>query len=302
MSLRLIPPDDPFEHIHPEVRHLALADRATRKAAIFTDRWVDYPAGLTAIARLFELYDMPRRTRMPSILFWADSNGGKSFIQEEFIRRVERREVGEGGPPPTVLRCEMNSELNEKRLYIDLLAAMKVKGPESATAPRLQGMVLTHLEARGVRVIILEELQRAVELRPRDRRVVMDSLRYISNKLAICLAGFGSHESKEVIDADDHLRSRFEVIELPRWSRREKWTVELVKGRIAYMPLKRPTKVDRALMDMLDQYTEGSLGRAVFLLERCGAAALEIEEHITIEMIEAVARGKRGGDDDQPAA
>lgn len=302
MSLRLIPPEDPFEHIHPELRHLALADRATRKAAIFTDRWVDYPAGLTAIARLFELYDMPRRTRMPSILFWADSNGGKSFIQEEFIRRVERREVGEGGPPPTVLRCEMNSELNEKRLYIDLLAAMKVKGPESATAPRLQSMVLTHLEARGVRVIILEELQRAVELRPRDRRIVMDSLRYISNKLAICMAGFGSHESKEVIDADDHLRTRFEVIELPRWSRREKWTVELVKGRIAYMPLKRATKVDRAFMDMLDQYTEGSLGRAVFLLERCGAAALENEEHITIEMIEAVARGKRGGDDDQPAA
>lgn len=297
MSLRLLPPEDPFEHVHADVRHLAVGDRATRKAAIFTDRWVDYPAGLTAIARLFELFDMPRRTRMPSILFWADSNGGKSFIQKEFIRRVERRQVGDQSPPHTVLRCEMNSDLNEKRLYMDLLAAMNVKGPEAATASRLQSMVLTHLEGRVVRVIMLEELQRAVELRPRDRRVVMDSLRYISNKLAICMAGFGSHESKDVIDADDHLRTRFEVIELPRWSRREKWTVDLVKERIAYMPLRRPTEVDLAFMDMLDQHAEGSLGQAVYLLERCGAAALEKEERITVEMIEAVALGRRGGDD-----
>lgn len=67
------------------------------------------------------------------------------------------------------------------------------------------------------------------------------------------------------------------------------------------MPLRRPTKVDLAFMDILDQYGEGSLGRAVFLLERCGAAALENEECITVEMIEAVALGKRGGDDARPA-
>lgn len=72
-------------------------------------------------------------------------------------------------------------------------------------------------------------------------------------------------------------------------------------GRIAYMPLRRPTDVDRAFMETLDQYAEGSLGQAVFLLERCGAVALEKEERITVEMIEAVALGKRGGDDDRAA-
>jgi hypothetical protein len=117
-----------------------------RERAIFQDRWVDYPAGVNAIARLFELVDMPRRTRMPSILFWADPNMGKSFIQERFLALLEQRSQSDTqSPRPSVLKCEMNADLNEKRLYLDLLARMKVRGPERATAARLQGMVLMHL-------------------------------------------------------------------------------------------------------------------------------------------------------------
>lgn len=120
MTLKLLPGDDPFGHIHVDVRHLALAERAVRKATIQRDWWVGYPAGDDAIARLFEMVDTPRRTRMPAALYWAGSNMGKTAIQKRFLELFAARcEDTPGTLSQSVLWCEINSELTEKRLYLD---------------------------------------------------------------------------------------------------------------------------------------------------------------------------------------
>lgn len=81
----------PFEHIHPKVRHLATADRKTRQACILTDRWISYPAAEAAVEYLMELADMPPRVRMPSVLFWARPNMGKTHIQKRALELCRAR-------------------------------------------------------------------------------------------------------------------------------------------------------------------------------------------------------------------
>ncbi|MDR6625598.1 TniB family NTP-binding protein [Caulobacter segnis] len=117
--------EGPFEHLHPDIAHLATGDRAIRRAAILTDRWVSYPAAEDAVERMFGILAMPSRLRMPSVLFWAVPNMGKSSIQVHFLSLVRARYPSESEPEEKdkpwraegVLRIEVNDELTEKRFY-----------------------------------------------------------------------------------------------------------------------------------------------------------------------------------------
>lgn len=246
---------DPYEHLHPDVRHLALAGRSIRKACIETDRWVGYPAGDDAIRRLFELRDAPKRIRMLSVLFWAAPNMGKTFIQKHFLYLCSLLAEAELGVlVSSVFWLELNTGLTEKRLYLDILRALNVPAPDTS-ATRLQAMVLRQLEARGVRLILLDELQRVTELRPADQRQVLNALKYLSNQLSVSLAGFGSGEAKAL--------------------------------------MRKPTDVDREFMECLFAHSDALLGRMFRLLERAAIAALENEECVSASLIEAVALRRR---------
>jgi hypothetical protein len=287
----------PFEHLHPDIRHLATAELSARKACILTDRWVSYPAADDAIDRLFEMVEMPPRIRMPSVLFWADSNMGKTHIQKHFLELYAAKRAGENSAPSgAVLWMELNDSLNEKRLYLDILRNLKAPGPDTTT-PRLQDMALRHLQARNIRLFILDELQRATELRPNEQRTILNVLKYISNQLSIGLAGFGSGEAKALIKSDPHLDQRFDIVALPMWTKKERWAVDAVRGRIEFMPLRKPTVVDRDVMDVLFLHSKSLLGPMFGLLERTAIVALEREECLSAALIEAVALRRRRDED-----
>lgn len=277
-----------FAHLHPDIRHLATAERHVRQACILTDRWISYPAAEDAIDRLFELLDMPPRIRMPSLLFWGHPNMGKTHIQRHFIDLCSARGMGEGA----VLWMEVNDSLTEKRLYLDLLSALNAPAPDTI-ASRLQAMVLRHLKARSIRMIILDELQRATELRERDQRAILNAVKYISNQLSISIAGFGSGEVKALVESDAHLSERFEIVALPKCEKKERWIVDLVKDRLAFFPLRKETRVDRELVEALLFHSRALLGRIFRILEQAAIAALDNEECISASLVEAVVLRRR---------
>jgi hypothetical protein len=293
--------EDPFGHLHPDIAHLATADRAIRRAAILTDRWVNYPAAEDAIERMFEMLEMPPRLRMPSALFWASANMGKSSIQVHFLSLVRARyptasEPGEKDKPfraEGVLRLEVNDDLTEKRFYGDILRRLKAPRPIEATGSRLQDIALTHLSANRIRMMILDEIQRITELRTREQRIVLNVIKYISNQLSMSIVGFGSGEAKALIQSDTHLAERFDIIALPPWGRRERWVVEAVRERLCFIPLRKPTVVDRALMEALFFHSGTLLGRLFDLIERAAIVALDAEECLSAQLIEDVALRRR---------
>ncbi|WP_082560860.1 TniB family NTP-binding protein [Caulobacter sp. Root487D2Y] len=293
----------PFDHLHSEIRHLATAGILARKACIQTDRWISYPAAEDALERIFELLDMPPRLRMPSLLFWASPNMGKTHIQKRFIELCIARDTGEAPkslskPEPygSVLWLEVNDNLSEKRLYMDLLNAFRAPCQDT-TASRLQAMVLKHFEARSIRMIILDELQRITDLRDRDQRAILNVLKYLSNQLQVSIVGFGSGETKALIKSDAHLEERFDIVALPTWTTKEKWLVNLVSERIEYLPLRKPTSVDRALMEALFLHSRSLLGRMFDLIERTAIAALEHDEQLSASLVEEVATRRRRKED-----
>ena len=65
-----------------------------RIARIRSDRWIAYPRAMQAIDRLHELFEYPKRLRMPNLLIVGPTNNGKSMIAEKFAATCPLREPG----------------------------------------------------------------------------------------------------------------------------------------------------------------------------------------------------------------
>lgn len=276
-----------FDHLEPSIRHLATADDAERLRAIESDAWLPYPPGEAVVDRLLELVRMPKRVRMPSLLVYAPPNSGKTRIIRRFLDLYLEEEARQEIEPGSVVAIQAPPTVDEKRLYLEILRGMQAPMPD-VTVPRLRAMVVRHMEARTVRLLIIDEMQHILDQRASAQQIVLNTLKYLSNELSIAVAGFGSGEARALIKADEHLAQRFEIVGLPRWAKKERWVVELVRARVAHLPLRKPTKVDKALMNTL-HVLAGNMGAMFALLEKAAKEAIRTgTECITVGLLEQI--------------
>lgn len=277
-----------FDHLDPRVQAAAIADDARRVAIISSDWWLPYPPGEDIIRRLFNLIDLPRRMRPPSLLVHGMPNAGKSAIITQFRALFDARAATQGSDPGAVVRIQAPPTVDEKRLYIEILGAVGAPTPET-TIPRLRAMVVRQLQARNARLLIIDEVQHALDQRPMAQQVVLNTFKYLSNELGLSIAGFGSSEAKALVRADDHLAQRFDIVALPAWDQKQRWVVDLIKQRISLFPLRRESVVDRVFMKSLLQASGPVGGRMFGTLERCAIAAIQNgDERLSPTLIEAV--------------
>lgn len=288
-------PDEPFDHLSEQIRHLATADDAVRKAAITVDTWIDYPLGKAALEALLRLRDQPERMRMTSMLFYAPPHMGKSAITWR-CKALHEAQQAINPDLPGIVRMQAPPTVDERRFYQALLEAMEVRPPLDATIHRLNQMCVTHLRARRVRLLIIDEMQTILDQRANVVRVMINTLKYLSNELRISIAGFGSGEALGLIKADEHLAARFTVVELPSWTQRESWLREVIAERIALFPLRFPTAVDKRLLNTIRRETAGRVGDYFDFLEETALLAIETGvEKITPELFERGAQRRRSG-------
>ncbi|MGR4865969.1 TniB family NTP-binding protein [Caulobacter sp. LARHSG274] len=291
-------PEDPFGHLSEQIRHLATADDAVRRAAISTDTWIDYPVGKAALDALYRLRDQPERMRMPSILFYAPPHMGKSALTWR-CKAMHDEQAKTNPDLPGIVRMQAPPTVDERRFYQALLEAMGVRAPLDATIHRLNQLCVAHLRARRVRLLIIDEMQTILDQRANVVRVMLNTLKYLSNELRISIAGFGSGEALGLINADEHLAARFTVVALPSWTQRESWLRDVVAERIALFPLRFPTVVDKRLLNTIRRETAGRVGDYFDFLEETALLAIETGvERLTPELFEQGAKRRRSGFDD----
>lgn len=277
-----------FDHLDPRIMASATADDAQRIAIISSDWWLPYPPGEDIIRRLFAFVHLPTRMRPPSLLVHGKPNAGKSAIIARFCTLFETQAAAQCLDPGAVVRIQAPPTVDEKRLYIEILGAVGAPTPET-TVPRLRAMVVRQLRARNTKLLIIDEIQHALDQRPMAQQVVLNTFKYLSNELGLSIAGFGSSEAKALVRADDHLAQRFEIVALPAWDQKQSWVVDVIRQRIALFPLRRATVVDRSFMKTLLEVSGPVAGRMFGTLERCAIAAIHNgDEKLSSELIEAV--------------
>jgi hypothetical protein len=275
-------------HLTPAAATLLNDFEDQRIEAILSERWVSYPRAKHALAVLDSLVAHPRTTRMPSLAIYGDSGMGKTMIMQKFC----------GDHPPAynteankeqrpVLALQMTGKPSERRFYGQLLAATGMPRSPRADIVDLEQSAIRILQMIGVKVLVIDEVHNILSGPHREQRVLLNTLRFLSNEVKMSLVCFGTNDAKEAISGDVQLARRTDELALPLWTGNEEFEA-LVASILRNLPLRNSSLLSaRALRRML-QVAEGVTAKIFRILNELAVEAIKSgAERITDEAIES---------------
>jgi len=278
-----------------EVSHLTasaatlLSESADRRVrAIRSRRWVLYPRAKQTLDLLSRLLDYPRGTRMPSIAVYGDSGMGKTMIMKKFRDdHPPRFDAVKGTLTTPVLAMEMTSRPGERRFYAELLTILGAPQRPRADIAQMEQAAFRIMEAIGVQILVVDEVHNILAGSYREQRIVLNTLRFLSNRLQISLVCFGVNEAREAISGDVQLARRFEQITLNRWIADEQFEA-LVASILRNTPLHNPSVLAPKSLRRMLQITEGITANIFHMINNLAVDAIETgTERLTDEMLES---------------
>ena len=101
-----------------------------------------------------------------------------------------------------VLALQLAGKPCERRLYAQILTALGVPQNPRAAVVELEQIAIRLMRAMDVQVLLLDEAHNMLAGTFREQRIVLNTLRYISNELQISLVCLGVNEAREAISGD----------------------------------------------------------------------------------------------------
>lgn len=280
--------NEEISHLTAGAAALLVETDERRIRAIRSRRWVLYPRAKQALDRLSALLDYPRGTRMPSIAIYGDSGMGKTMIMKRFRDQHPPSFNPVTGTLKTpVLAMEMTSRPGERRFYAELLTLLGApQRPRCRHCPDGTGDAADY-GGIGVQVLVIDEVHNILAGTYREQRIVLNTLRFLSNRLHISLVCFGVNEAREAISGDVQLARRFEQLTLSRWAANEQFET-LVTSILRNTPLRRPSVLTPKSLRRILQITEGITANIFHMVNNLAIDAIENgSEQITNEAVES---------------
>jgi hypothetical protein len=233
-----------LDHLQPEFRAAALLPDAERIVRVRSERWVDHPSALAVLSELQEIVDQPPRGRMLNALLTAESGMGKTMTLRKLVRNNARNFDGAAGVEPHPVLYVLMPELpTEHDFFGQVFAALNAPAPPYQTAPRRREAAFRLLRECGTRALVIDEINSVLAGSPRQQRIFLQLLRFLSNELGIALICAGTPEARQALLTDPQLRSRFIDFELPLWRGDGDLRVFLAR-LVQSLPLRRPSPID----------------------------------------------------------
>ncbi|MBA1159076.1 TniB family NTP-binding protein [Microvirga mediterraneensis] len=255
---------------------------------IRSKRWIPYPRARQVLNQFEHLLAFPRTTRMPSLAIYGDSGMGKSMIVEKFRDdHAITFDPDTGTARTRLLVVEMAGRPSERRLFAQILAALGAPHSPRATIVDLEQATVRLLRAVGVQVLLIDEVHNILAGTWREQRVMLNTLRYLSNELKLSLVCVGIAEAREAINGDVQLARRFDVMTLLRWSANEEFE-QLVLAIVRNLPLRHPSVLTPRGLRRILQVTGGVTAWVFRLLNDVAITAIESgTEEITDAAVDA---------------
>ena len=103
----------------------------------------------------------------------------------------------------------------------------------------LEQVAIRLMHAMDLQGLLLDEVHNILAGTFREQRIVLNTLRYISNELEIWLVCFGVNQAGEAISGDVRLVRRLEEFPLTRWSAEDQFE-DLVLAIVRNLSLRNP--------------------------------------------------------------
>ena len=239
--------NDKFAHLHPRAREIAEGDDASRVKWIRRPLWIEHPAATRIRTRIQEIFDQPVSDRMENILFIAESGLGKTSL----INRLKNKIPSDFGQDSImsrpIIKILMPPDPTERDFFENILKEVSIPHVKLShlSGPRLRNLVIEMLQRFRTRVLMIDEINSLLVGTPRQQRMFLQLLRFMSNHLRVALVCAGTPEAKYALNSDSQLHSRFSEVELVPW------TVGpdlqgFVNRMVQSMPLRQPSPVESA--------------------------------------------------------
>jgi type II secretory pathway predicted ATPase ExeA len=272
--------EERFAHLPPEIRPIAACDADARIAHIAGERWIHHAAADRLLGYLQEAFDQPPRERMENLLLLGESGMGKTMLIRKFERMNAAGFDARAGVQrwPVVVML-MPPQPTEAEFFNRMLEAIKAPSAGVWTSgPQLRASALRLLRELGTRVLVIDEINSVLVGTPRQQRLFLQLLRFLSNELRLALVGVGVPEARHALLSDAQLHSRFSDIEVPRWTPGDDLR-DFINRLVWSLPLRQPSPVDSPRL------------RAM-LAERSGGVTLGICEAVERAAIAAIRGGR----------
>lgn len=276
-----------ISHLTSNAAALLAETDAQRIRAIRSRRWLVYPRAKQVLERLNQLLDHPRGTRMPSLAIYGDSGMGKTMIMKRFRDQHPPSFSSLTGKLKTpVLAMEMTSRPGERRFYAELLTLLGAPQRPRADIAQMEQAAMRIMEAIGVQVLVIDEVHNILAGTYREQRIVLNTLRFLSNRLQISLVCFGVNDAREAIGGDVQLARRFEQFTLSRWAANEQFEI-LISLILRNTPLRQPSVLTAKSLRRMLQISEGVTANLFHMLNTLAIEAIESgQERITDAAVE----------------
>ena len=276
-----------ISHLTSNAAALLAETDAQRIKAIRSRRWVVYPRAKQVLERLNQLLDHPRGTRMPSLAIYGDSGMGKTMIMKRFRDQHPPSFSALTGKLKTpVLAMEMTSRPGERRFYAELLTLLGAPQRPRADIAQMEQAAMRIMEAIGVQVLVIDEVHNILAGTYREQRIVLNTLRFLSNRLQISLVCFGVNDAREAIGGDVQLARRFEQFTLSRWAANDQFEI-LIALILRNTPLRQPSVLTAKSLRRMLQISEGITANLFHIVNTLAIEAIESgQERITDTAVE----------------
>jgi hypothetical protein len=138
---------------------------------------------------------------------------GKTMLVKKFRRDhppVVNSNTGSEAVP--VLAITLTSRPTERRIYGQLLMALGASVNERATLTELEIRTALLLKNSDVRVLVIDEVHNLLAGTPREQRVILQLLRYLSNEFKASLVCLGVTDARDAIAGDTQLARRLDQL------------------------------------------------------------------------------------------
>ena len=182
-------------------------------------------------------------TRMPSLAIYGDSGMGKTMIMHRF--RMENPPVftaAAGIEQTPVLALQMTGKHSERRFFAQLLAAAGAHGHLAETSSNLNKQLFACCGRSASKSS--SSTRRNLAGPQREQRIILNTLRFLSNELSFSLVCLGVGDAREAISGDVQLARRIDEMQLHRWAANEEIET-LIASILRNLPLAQPDFPER---------------------------------------------------------
>lgn len=281
-----------YTHLLPESQQIVIhEDKENRIKYMESKIWISYPHAQKVILYLNDLLKYPKQDKMPGLLIVGESHIGKSAVVSQFSKlhpdKTIEDDTGMSKAEKTIVVANMEGG-DDRSLYISILEQLWTPFRPTDTTQKLRHQTIHLLRELNVKMLILDEIHNLLKGTAIKQRAVMDAIKNLTNSLKIPIVLVGTMEAVTVLNEEQHV-SRFEIIQLPKWSN-DKEFGGLLAAFEKWLPLKKPSELHkREIKKLLYAHSKGNLGHLRRILITCAKyAILNDIEHITPWIIKNV--------------